>query len=184
MLATKLNNSPRQRSFQPRPRGAVAGHRRPEQAKKHALAAYKWAWADGEPYVHRYELNKARALLESSASRSPSCRLTIPAKDEKFPWEDEVTPRSRNYGLRRKLRIPLRRSRKSEQALKASYIDKMTWVVDCRLIKRLDFYAGISRIVSIESLPGVRNWQHRVVNKKKYLSITPRFDHRYKHLVI
>jgi hypothetical protein len=28
--------------------------------KKHALAAYKWAWADGEPYVHRYNLNKIR----------------------------------------------------------------------------------------------------------------------------
>ena len=30
-----------------------------EQATQHALEAYKWAWADGEPYVYRYELNKA-----------------------------------------------------------------------------------------------------------------------------
>ncbi|PNY37272.1 hypothetical protein C2E31_08280, partial [Rhodopirellula baltica] len=29
-----------------------------EQAKKHARAAYEWAWADGEPYVRRYELTK------------------------------------------------------------------------------------------------------------------------------
>ena len=31
-----------------------------DNEKKHALAAYKWAWADGEPYVHRYNLNKIR----------------------------------------------------------------------------------------------------------------------------
>ncbi|MDQ3583467.1 MAG: hypothetical protein M3495_18495, partial [Pseudomonadota bacterium] len=61
-----------------------------EQAKKHALAAYKWAWADGEPYVHRYELNKARALLEKLGAEIPKLPPYDPAKDEKLPWEDEV----------------------------------------------------------------------------------------------
>jgi hypothetical protein len=61
-----------------------------EQAKKHALAAYKWAWADGEPYVHRYELNKARALLEKLGAKIPNLPPYDPAKDEKLPWEDEV----------------------------------------------------------------------------------------------
>ena len=61
-----------------------------EQAKKHALAAYKWAWADGEPYVHRYELNKTRALLERLDAAIPDLPPYDPAKDEKLPWEDEV----------------------------------------------------------------------------------------------
>jgi hypothetical protein len=61
-----------------------------EQARKHALAAYKWAWADGEPYVHLYELNKARALLEKLGAEIPNPPPYDPAKDEKFPWEDEV----------------------------------------------------------------------------------------------
>jgi hypothetical protein len=61
-----------------------------EQAKKHALAAYKWAWADGEPYVHRCELNKTRALLEKIGTDIPDLPPYDPAKDEKLPWEDEV----------------------------------------------------------------------------------------------
>jgi len=66
---------------------AIGDH---EQAKKHALAAYKLAWADGEPYVHRYELNKACALLEKLGVPIPNLPPYDPAKDEKFPCEDEV----------------------------------------------------------------------------------------------
>ncbi|GAG45123.1 unnamed protein product, partial [marine sediment metagenome] len=40
---------------------AIGDHK---QAKHHARKAYEWAWADGEPYVRRYELDKSRALLE------------------------------------------------------------------------------------------------------------------------
>lgn len=61
-----------------------------EQAKKHALAAYEWAWADGEPYVRRYELNKARALLEQLGAEIPDLPRYDAANDEKLPWEDEV----------------------------------------------------------------------------------------------
>jgi len=61
-----------------------------EQAKKHALEAYKSAWADGEPYVQRYELNKARALLEKLGADIPNLPPYDPAKDQKLPWEDEV----------------------------------------------------------------------------------------------
>jgi hypothetical protein len=61
-----------------------------EQAKKHALAAYKWAWADGEPYVHRYELNQSHALLEKLGVEIPKLPPYDPDKDEKLPWEDEV----------------------------------------------------------------------------------------------
>ncbi len=68
----------------------MARHRRPEQAKQHARKAYEWAWADGEPYVYRYELNKARALLEQLGAEIPNLPPYDPAKDEKFPWEDDV----------------------------------------------------------------------------------------------
>lgn len=61
-----------------------------EQAKQHALAAYKWAWADGEPYVRRYELNRARALLEQLGVPIPELPPYDPDKDEKFPWEQDV----------------------------------------------------------------------------------------------
>jgi len=60
------------------------------QATRHALAAYQWAWADGEPYVYRYELNKARALLEKLGAEIPNLPPYDAAKDEKLPWEDDV----------------------------------------------------------------------------------------------
>jgi hypothetical protein len=60
------------------------------QATKYALSAYKFAWADGEPYVHRYELNKARALLEKLGAEIPNLPPYDPAKEEKLPWEDDV----------------------------------------------------------------------------------------------
>ncbi len=61
-----------------------------EQAKKHALAAYKVAWADGEPYVFRYELNKATALLHQLGVPLPQLPPYDPAKDIPFPWEAQV----------------------------------------------------------------------------------------------
>ncbi len=61
-----------------------------ERAQKHALAAYTWAWADGEPYVQRYELNKARALLEGLGVTVPNLPPYDLWKDEKLPWEDDV----------------------------------------------------------------------------------------------
>jgi hypothetical protein len=61
-----------------------------EQAKQHALAAFEWAWTDGEPYVHRYELNKATALLTQLGAEIPKLPPYDPAKDEKLPWEDKV----------------------------------------------------------------------------------------------
>lgn len=61
-----------------------------EQALQHAVEAYKWAWADGEPHVRRYELNKTCILLEQlNAEITPP--PYDPTKDKKFPWEDEIT---------------------------------------------------------------------------------------------
>ena len=62
----------------------------PAQAKHHALAAYRWAWADGEPYVNRYELTKTTELLQQMNVPIPNLPPYDPAKDEKLPWEDDV----------------------------------------------------------------------------------------------
>ncbi|MBC7775317.1 MAG: SIR2 family protein [Phycisphaerae bacterium] len=61
-----------------------------EQAKYHALKAYAWAWADGEPYVRRYELTKTTELLNELGVPIPNLPPYDPAKDEPFPWEAEV----------------------------------------------------------------------------------------------
>ncbi|HJQ23587.1 MAG TPA: DUF4062 domain-containing protein [Blastocatellia bacterium] len=61
-----------------------------EQATQHALAAYELAWADGKPYVWRYELNKARALLDQLGVEIPDLPPYDSAKDAKLPWDDEV----------------------------------------------------------------------------------------------
>ena len=61
-----------------------------ERAKYHAVAAHKWAWGDGEPYVHRYELNKARALLNQLGTEIPELPDYDASKDEKLKWEDAV----------------------------------------------------------------------------------------------
>lgn len=61
-----------------------------EQAKHHALAAYRWAWADGEPYVHRYELTKTTELLRQMNVPVPQLPPYDPVTDEPFPWEADV----------------------------------------------------------------------------------------------
>jgi predicted MPP superfamily phosphohydrolase len=61
-----------------------------EQAAQHALKAYKAAWGVGEPYVHRYWLNQAAALLTELGEPIPPLPPYDPAKDEKFPWEEKL----------------------------------------------------------------------------------------------
>jgi tetratricopeptide (TPR) repeat protein len=62
----------------------------PAKAGPHALAAYKWAWADGEPYVHRYELTKTTELLQQMQIAIPNLPYYDPDKDESLPWEFDV----------------------------------------------------------------------------------------------
>jgi hypothetical protein len=61
-----------------------------ERAIKHAIEAYKWAWADGEPYVHRYEMDKAISLLTQLEAVVPILPPYNPKNFEKLPWEYEV----------------------------------------------------------------------------------------------
>ncbi len=61
-----------------------------EQAKQHALSAYRWSWADGEPYVNRYELTRTTELLQQMNVPIPNLPPYDPARDEPFPWEADV----------------------------------------------------------------------------------------------
>ncbi len=60
------------------------------QAQHHALAAYKRAWADGEPYVNRYDLTQATALLTRLGEPIPDLPAYDATKDKPFPWEAEI----------------------------------------------------------------------------------------------
>jgi hypothetical protein len=78
-----------------------------EQAKNHAIAAYKWAWADGEPYVHRYELTKTTELLQQLEIPIPNLPPYDVTKDELLPWEADV------QAVIKKLRVQKETKRKA-----------------------------------------------------------------------
>jgi hypothetical protein len=61
-----------------------------EKARLYALKAYKRAWAEGEPYVHGYDLNRAIALLMQLGVAIPQLPPYDPSKEKKLPWEDKV----------------------------------------------------------------------------------------------
>jgi hypothetical protein len=61
-----------------------------DKAKLSALAAFAWAWADGEPCVNRYELIQASKLLNELGEPTPSLRPYDSAKEESFEWEQQV----------------------------------------------------------------------------------------------
>lgn len=61
-----------------------------EQAKQHALSAYRRAWADGEPYVQRHALGEATAVLEQLGVPIPRSPVYDPYKDMRLPWEATI----------------------------------------------------------------------------------------------
>lgn len=61
-----------------------------ERATQHALTAYRWAWADGEPYVHAYELARVTALLERLGAEIPRLPVYDPAQAEPLAFESQV----------------------------------------------------------------------------------------------
>ena len=70
------------------------------QAIWHARAAYKQAWADGEPHVSRYELDSAAALLRELGVDVPVLADFNPAGLPAYPWEaaiDAVIKGPRRY---------------------------------------------------------------------------------------
>jgi 3',5'-cyclic AMP phosphodiesterase CpdA len=61
-----------------------------EQAELHAIAAYKWAWADGAPYIHWYECALARTLLRQLGAELPKMPCFDPARSPVLSWEADV----------------------------------------------------------------------------------------------
>ncbi len=61
-----------------------------EAAKKYALEACRSAWADGEPYVYRYELNRTLTLLQNLGVEVPQLAPYDPSKEQPSPWEERV----------------------------------------------------------------------------------------------
>jgi hypothetical protein len=68
-----------------------------ERAHTHAVAAYTVAWADGEPYVHRHELEKTRILLEELGAAIPQLPPFDPSQVECFFWEHLVVTAIENF---------------------------------------------------------------------------------------
>lgn len=62
----------------------------PERAVAAALRAHKSACGSGEPYVFRYHLNRAEALLRELGETPPEVPQHDPADDEVFDWEDDI----------------------------------------------------------------------------------------------
>ncbi len=60
------------------------------KASSYALDAYRWAWADGEPWVQRYELEQSSNTLNELGVRLPDLPPYDPGKDIKFDWEDDL----------------------------------------------------------------------------------------------
>lgn len=61
------------------------------EARKHAIAAYRWAWADGEPFVRRSELNKTQKLITKLGEESPVLKPYDSAVMAKFDYEEDIT---------------------------------------------------------------------------------------------
>lgn len=60
------------------------------QAAKHAKAAYAHAWADGEPYVRKHDLDRATTLLQELGEDIPALPTYDPARYPGKPWEGEI----------------------------------------------------------------------------------------------
>ena len=60
------------------------------RAERQAVAAYRWACADGEPYLRRFELERAAALLTRIGVAIPEFPPYDPSHDVKLAWEEDV----------------------------------------------------------------------------------------------
>ena len=61
-----------------------------EHAAIHAKAAYRYAWADGEPYVRRHALDCAKTILRELDEDIPVLPAYDSVQHPKQPWEDEI----------------------------------------------------------------------------------------------
>jgi len=61
-----------------------------EKAKEFGLRAYKWAWADGPPHIHWWELERSKRLLAQLGVPEPKLPPFDPSKVEPIPFEAEI----------------------------------------------------------------------------------------------
>jgi hypothetical protein len=61
-----------------------------EQARTCALNGYRWAWGEGPPYIHWYELERSRALLRELGEPEPQLPPFDPSKVKPIPYEAEI----------------------------------------------------------------------------------------------
>jgi hypothetical protein len=61
-----------------------------DRAVDHALLAHEWCVGDGEPFVFRHQLDRARALLTELGAPLPEVPKYDPAKAKIYPWEKDV----------------------------------------------------------------------------------------------
>jgi tetratricopeptide (TPR) repeat protein len=61
-----------------------------DAAVEHALRAHSWAVADGEPHVHRYYLDRTRALLTELGAPLPEVPRYDPSGAPRYPWEKDL----------------------------------------------------------------------------------------------
>ncbi len=61
-----------------------------EEAKEAALEFYRWAWAQGEPYVRRWELDEARKILTELGVDEPQLPVWDESMYEPFAHEAEI----------------------------------------------------------------------------------------------
>ncbi len=61
-----------------------------DRAIEYALRAHAWAAADGEPYVYRYDLDRARTLLVDLGALLPEVPRHDPSRSKPFPWENDI----------------------------------------------------------------------------------------------
>lgn len=61
-----------------------------ERAIAAARRAHDWAVGDGEPYVYRWELTRARGLLAELGAELPEVPVHDPASLPKFDWEPKL----------------------------------------------------------------------------------------------
>jgi hypothetical protein len=62
----------------------------PDKARECALAAYRWAWCEGPPYIHWYYLERSRALLARLGEPEPLLPAFDPAEVPPIPMEREI----------------------------------------------------------------------------------------------
>ncbi|MFT5466109.1 MAG: hypothetical protein ACI8UO_001207 [Verrucomicrobiales bacterium] len=62
-----------------------------ETARLHARKACRWAWADGQPWVRRYEFDQASAIISKLGEPLPDLPDYDPENAQKFDWEDDIS---------------------------------------------------------------------------------------------